>query len=139
MDISQAQEELSFHSGRNSNIEDVRWEQGFLGSLRPYKGMDLIEENFHSVIKCLRVLFTFIQTNDVIDKDLVSDINGILCLGRTLAVYEEGMLLRNKIISNEEAQKIDDWLHCISYVWTMSLDSQDEEVAFEEYDQLYEI
>jgi len=139
MDELRAREELSFHSGRNSNIDDIRWERGFLGSLRPYQGMELVEKNFHSVIECLRVLFPSLQSNDLIEKDLVNDVNGILCLGRAWAVHEDGMLLRNGIISNDEAQKIDGWLHCISYVWTMSLDSQDESVAFEGYDQLNEI
>jgi len=56
MNVNQAKEELSFHSGRNSKINDSRWQHGFLGSLRPYQGMELVEENFHKVIACLRAL-----------------------------------------------------------------------------------
>ena len=35
---------LSFHSCRNNDIENEKWENGFLGSLRPFK------ENYMSVI-----------------------------------------------------------------------------------------
>ena len=31
--------ELSFHSGRNEDIKNPKWENGFLGSLRPYKNI----------------------------------------------------------------------------------------------------
>ena len=127
----QAKEELSFHSGRNSNTDDPRWESGFLGSLRPYQGMDLVEENFHKIIECLRVIAPSLRNDDNLSRNLVSDISGILCLGKSWAVQKDGMLLRNKIISDMQAQQIDSWLDCISYAWMMLLDTQDESLAFD--------
>ena len=55
MTQDEAKEFLSFHSGRHSDIEHPKWENGFLGSLRPYKGI-LFEENFHEVIECKKPL-----------------------------------------------------------------------------------
>lgn len=139
MNIEQAKEELSFHSGRNSNTEDRRWERGFLGSLRPYQSMELVESNFHDIITCLKDLAPYLMSNETIDRNLVSDVAAILCLGKAWAVHEEGMLLRNKIITASQARAIDGWLDCISYAWAMILDSQDESLAFEPYNELYKI
>ncbi|WP_020405021.1 hypothetical protein [Hahella ganghwensis] len=137
MNVDQAREELSFHSGRNGNTDDQRWEHGFLGSLRPYKGMDAVEKNFHKVIECLRVLAPTLNNCEAIDRSLVSDISGILCLGKAWAVHEDGMLRSNKLVSGLEAMTIDAWLDCISYAWMMLLDTQDELLAFEFYNEQF--
>ena len=139
MNEEQAKEELSFHSGRNSNTDDSRWEKGFIGSLRPYQGIELVESNFHAVINCLKVLAPYLRSSETIDKSIVSDIAGILCLGKAWAVQKEGMLLRNKLITTDQANVIDGWLDCISYAWSMVLDSQDESIAFEPYNEQYKI
>lgn len=44
---------LSYHSGRNPDVENPKWAGGFLGSLRPFRG-SLMEENFHEVMACLQ-------------------------------------------------------------------------------------
>jgi len=139
MNEHQAKEELSFHSGRNSDIDDPRWQAGFLGSLRPYQGMSLVEENFHKIIECLRIIAPALQNNDNLSKSLVSDVSGILCLGKAWAVHKDGMLLRNNIINEMQAQQIDNWLDCISYAWMMLLDTQYVSLAFEVYDEEYKI
>jgi len=38
MDKEEALLLLSFHSTRNSDIDNPKWENGFLGILRPFKG-----------------------------------------------------------------------------------------------------
>ncbi|WP_196161544.1 hypothetical protein [Reinekea sp. G2M2-21] len=134
-----AKEELSFHSGRNSDTDDLRWEKGFLGSLRPYRNIELVESNFHAVMHCIKILAPYLSRNDAIDKGLISDISGILCFGKAWAVHEDGLLLSNQIITPDQAKTIDSWLDCIFYAWTMLLDSQDENVAFEPYNQQYKI
>lgn len=40
---------LSFHSCRNNDIENEKWENGFLGSLRPFQGK-LYECNFIEIM-----------------------------------------------------------------------------------------
>lgn len=46
---------LSFHSCRNNDIENKKWENGFLGSLRPFQGK-LYECNFIEIMECLKVM-----------------------------------------------------------------------------------
>lgn len=55
MNINEAKELLSFHAGRNNDINNPKWENGFLGSLRPFRGK-LHIENLDEVIECLRTL-----------------------------------------------------------------------------------
>ena len=55
MSIEEAKELLSYHSFRNENVEDPREINGFLGSLRPFKG-ELNENNFIEVMECMKVL-----------------------------------------------------------------------------------
>ena len=55
MSIEEAKELLSYHSFRNENIEEPREINGFLGSLRPFKG-ELNEKNFIEVMECMKVL-----------------------------------------------------------------------------------
>jgi len=81
----------------------------------------------------------YLNSSECIDKNIVSDMSGILCLGKAWAVHNEGMLLRNKIISTNQAITIDGWLDCISYAWCMVLDSQDENMAFEPYTEEYKV
>ena len=52
MDVKEAKERLSYHSGRNEDIHNPKWEHGFLGSLRPFQG-ELRKENFIDVMECL--------------------------------------------------------------------------------------
>ncbi len=129
--------DLSFHSGRNELVDDPRWENGFLGSLRPFKSIDAVEYNFHSIINCLKIIFPHIQRNNQLDKQLVSDISAIIHYGRTWGVNKDGMLRRNNLISLEEVHQLDQWLECISTVWCMILITEDESLAFEIYNLNY--
>ena len=137
MKIEDALIELSFHSGRNESIDDPRWANGFLGSLRPYKSLVAVENNFHSVVNCLRGIFPSVQQKNQLDKNLVSDIFAIIHYGRTWGVDKDGMLRRNNLISPKEVDQLDRWLECISTVWCMTLITEDESLAFEIYDLNY--
>ena len=55
MNIELAKELLSFHSCRNDDINNPKWENGFLGSLRPFQGK-IYEKNF-SIFALLRLGF----------------------------------------------------------------------------------
>lgn len=139
MNESKAIETLRFHSARCAEINDVRCQQGFLGSLRPYQGMELVESNFHSIISCIAPLAPYLKNTDTIDKNIVTDIAGILCFGRAWAGHEGSSLLRNNLITTDEARTIAAWLDCISYAWAILLDTQDEKLAFESYNEQYKI
>jgi hypothetical protein len=131
-----AMEELSFHSSRNTNIKDPRWESGFLGGLRPFQSMELVEQNFHKVIRNLRDLLKYTSENESLSKDLVTDVSSIICLGREWSA-KGGMLHSNNLISLEQSELIDNLVHCISYAWAIILDTGDEGTAFEPYDTHY--
>ena len=75
MNTELAKELLSFHSCRNEDIDDPRWENGFLGILRPFQG-ELNEKNFIEIMECLKVLVPEIQKENI-DKNIVSDIMNI--------------------------------------------------------------
>ena len=137
MNVEEAKTALSFHSASNPNIDDVRWQTGFLCSLRPYQGMSQIEKNFHEIVSCLRVLALTLSKQKLIDKGLGSNIAGIIGFGRMWAVHEDGMLRRNNLITPDEAFQIAEWLDCIEYIWMMILDTDDETVIFEIYDRNY--
>lgn len=134
MNIETALLELSFHSARNENIDDPRWQNGFLGSLRPYRGFSLVEQNFHNVMKCLKALEIYLKDSDKLCKDLAANVSSIITFGRAWAVHEQGMLRRNKLIKASQTKTIEEWIDCISYAWTVLLDTNDSELAFEYYD-----
>lgn len=83
MDTITAKELLSFHSTRNSDIQNPKWKNGFLGSLRLFCG-ELREENFTEIMECLKALKDEFS-NTTIDKELVSDLVAIKHLARAWA------------------------------------------------------
>jgi hypothetical protein len=83
MTIEEAIEELMFQSGSHPDFENERWTTGFLGQLRPFKGV-LHEENYH-LVRALKVLAPKLK-DDFIDKRIISSIWGICHLGRMWAL-----------------------------------------------------
>lgn len=128
-----ARELLQFHSGAHAEVEDPRWTHGFLGMLRPYHG--LCEENFHSVMACLRVLAPGMQQQTV-DRDVVAAFWAICHLGRAWGVWPEGMLRRNDLITADDVVRLEDWLERISYAVLCVLDGIVDE-AFDDYDRTW--
>lgn len=100
---------LSFHSGRNSDISDSRWINGFLGSLRKFN-KDIVESNFINVMECLKTISEVFQ-KDKIDKEVMTDIYGILY--QTTIWLKDGGMLSN--IDEEVRSKIKYWMEMYSY------------------------
>ena len=132
MDKDEAKIRLSFHSGRNRNIEDPRWENGFLGSLRPFRG-ELHQENFDEVMACLRALKADLSA-PLIEREVMSDIVGIVHLTRAWAA-PEGMLGRNHLLTQEQTKHLLAWVDIIEDCLMYLLDSAEEEAfaAYEDY------
>ena len=128
-------EELMFQSGRHSDIENPRWENGFLGMLRPFQG-NLIEENFHKIISILYILSDKLN-EELIKKEIIASIWGICHLGRAWGIYPEGMLQSNNLISKEQIKDLDNWIEHISYITFCLLDGCGKDVAFEFYETEY--
>lgn len=133
MTIEDAIEELMYQSGSHENFEHERWQNGFLGHLRPFQGK-LREENYHLIMKALQVLAPEME-KEFIDKRIISSVMGICHLGRMWAINPEGMLQSNKLISKEQTLKIDDWLVNISYASFCLLDGAGAEEAFWSYNE----
>ncbi len=128
MNIDEAKELLSFHSGRNSDIHNPKWQNGFLGSLRPFDGQ-LHKENFIEIIECLRTLKDELSA-PTIDKEVVADIVGIVCLTRAWA-HPDGMLGRNHLLTEEQAKHLLAWADIIETCFMYLLDNAEEEAFFD--------
>lgn len=132
MTIEDAIEELEYQSGRHENIGSERWENGFLGQLRPFKGV-LHEKNYHSIMQALKILAPELE-KDFIDKRIISTIWGICHFGRMWAIDPDGMLQRNELLNEQQTLQIDDWLIDVSYAAFCLLDGTGSREAFWNYD-----
>ena len=110
MSIEEAKELLSYHSGRNENIDNPKWINGFLGSLRPFRG-ELLESNFIEVMECMKVLQEEF-TQDKVDKNILADVAGIVYWARIWA-SPDGMLGSNKLLTEEQTDKLNLWVDMI--------------------------
>lgn len=130
MNIDEAKELLSYHSGRHENIDSPKWENGFLGSLRPFKG-ELIEDNFIEVMECMKALKEEL-TCDRIEKNMLSDIVAITFLARIWA-SPDGILGSNELLSEEQTKTLNLWVDIIQETLNWLLDGAEEE-AFNSYE-----
>lgn len=130
MDKNEAKELLSFHSSRNSNINDLKWKNGFLGSLRPFCG-ELHEENFFEIMECLRILKDDF-TASTIEQGIVSDIVAIIHLTRVWA-SPYGMLGSNHLLTEEQAKHLLAWVDIIESCFMFLLEDSPE-TAFIDYE-----
>ena len=130
MNIELAKELLSFHSCRNDDINNPKWENGFLGSLRAFQGK-IYEENFKEIIECLKTLKMEIKKENI-DKNIVSDIISIIHLTRVW-VSEKGMLGENNLLTNEQTKYLLTWVDIIESCFMYLLEDASEE-AFFDYD-----
>ncbi|MEO7977862.1 hypothetical protein [Flavobacterium sp.] len=131
MTTEDAIEELMYQSAQNENINSERWQNGFLGQLRPFKRV-LYEENYHLIMQALKVLAPELE-KDFVDKRIISSVWGICHYARMWAIYPEGMLQSNNLITSEQISQIDDWLIDISYAASCLLDGAGDEEAFWNY------
>lgn len=132
MNIEEAKDLLSYHSGTNDDVHNAKWELGFLGSLRPFRG-ELYEENFIEVMECIKALKDEFSA-PMIDKRMVSDIVGMTYYARAWA-SPEGMLGRNHLLTSEQTRKLLIWVDIIEECLTLLLDDQEEEEAFFLYNE----
>ena len=123
---------LSIHSGRNPDINDPRWESGFLGVLRPFQGV-LTDSNFHEIMECLKALSADFDSKQI-GQEVVSDLWGICYTARVWALEKDGMLQRNNLLTEEQIQILDEWLDIIAYA-VMNLLWSNSDEAFEGYER----
>jgi hypothetical protein len=83
-------------------------EDGFLGSLRPYRG--LLEKNFHIVMEALFVVGEEISCSPQIDCDLVESLWSMCTSARCWGVRPDGILQRDKLITAAETIRLAQWV-----------------------------
>jgi hypothetical protein len=133
MTAEQAKELLLMHSFMHDDIEHPKMTLGFLGSLRPYRG--LREENLHEVMESLRVLAPELRQEKV-DTEVMSALWGICVSARAWGVHPLGMLRRNHLITGADIERLEAWIGAIEYAVMVLLDGNDPEEAFAGYRQV---
>ncbi|PQO33259.1 hypothetical protein C5Y96_10420 [Blastopirellula marina] len=99
--------ELARHAG----MADDYYENGFLGCLRPYSGIR--EENFHAVVESLLTVGVHIASSPTIDRRIVEPIQRITTTTRRWGVEEDGMLVRNGLITPDDRLKLRLWVRIL--------------------------
>lgn len=130
MTKNEALEILSFHSCRNRNVDDPRWEFGFVGRLRP-SGGELNEDNFIQIMESIRILRDELSS-ELLDKNLVYDIMSIVHLTRVWCMPAN--VGANSIVSEHEQQMLLQWVQIIEKTLFYLLDGADDDIAFQDYD-----
>ncbi|MEK4660299.1 hypothetical protein MHH93_00300 [Priestia sp. FSL H7-0729] len=124
---------LKCHCFSYDDLSHPKMDNGFIGSLRPYRGY-LIEENFHELMEILRVLATELK-QPTLDREVMACLWGISHMARAWAVEPEGMLRSNNLISDEQVELMEQWLNMFSYAVMVLIEGGGEEEAFWEYHQ----
>jgi len=127
MTKEEAIELLKFHSGSHDDINNIKWEKGFLGMLRPFTG-ELHEDNYKEIMLIIDTLKDPLQ-NNLIERDMISDLIGICYFARLWGIDEDGMLRRNKLITNEQVALLTTWVdnimeHLVYTLYGMQVDEQ---------------
>ncbi len=113
MQYDNAKQELLRHAGTTEDF----YEQGFVGCLRPYAGIQA--ENFHTIIQSLLTVGDEFASTERIERSVVEAIFVITVTARRWGVDEDGMLVRNRLISPEDRDKLRRWIEIIE---TMTMD-----------------
>jgi hypothetical protein len=112
MTRDQAMEQLRFHSGRHPDVDNIQWENGFLPSLRPYKGLN--RNSFDNLMACLNVLKDGIKEAEFIERELILDLWTICHYSKAWGTDPEGMIRSNNLISEDDLRQLEDWINKIS-------------------------
>jgi hypothetical protein len=131
MTFEEAKNLLLLHSLSHSDLNNPLMEQGFLGSLRPYKGLQ--PENFHQIMTAISTLAPHLQQKEYLDKAIISALWGICHYARAWGIHPDGMLRRNNLISDEDVARLEIWLEVISDTVSLLLEGYDLDEALLSY------
>lgn len=113
MTEEQAIDLLKHHSSSHADINNPKWEKGFLGMLRPFTG-DLYEENYKELLEIIDVLSPKLKAN-TINRDIIADLWTICHCTYIWALDKGGMLQRNKLLTPKQITTLTDWYENISW------------------------
>ena len=125
MTREEAKVALSFHSGRNADIKNPRWEAGFVPSLRPFREEGQ-EASFHEIMEAILALAPSLQ-GDSVEEPLMADLWGIVHLAKYWGYSNRDVL------TDAEAERVEFYADHISVTVFCLLDGCDVETAFELY------
>jgi hypothetical protein len=115
MTLQEARTILRKHVGRSAKSQP---EEGFLGMLRPYQRLS--EENFHELMQALRALAPSLHGSTV-DRELVADLWELVFLPWLWALAPASKLRRNKLITEEDQERLSLWLEEIGLTVSLML------------------
>lgn len=124
MTFDEAREQLGFHCGRDLRIDDPRWRNGILATLRPYAG--LRRDAMTNVDRCVDIVADHLRHAATLDRGVMNSLWGIVHLTRAWALHPDGMLKQNGLITEEDAHTLEEWVDALSYRVMMLLDDCDD-------------
>ncbi len=122
MTEEEALEALKFHSGRHEDIHSSRWEDGFLSSLRPYRGR-LNAQAASELVDCLRVLAPRLQQGQLVDRELLIDFLYIIGAGQHWGLHPEGPV--QGMMTENDSRILRAWLSEYSLAFAMLIEGMD--------------
>ena len=100
---------LRLHCIGRHDIENLR-DEGFISKLRPF--VEVSQNDFLEIINACQALYDEHQEN-VIDKDIIYQLNGCSHLIYNYALRTNSMLVKNKLINNEEHELLEKMFHVL--------------------------
>ncbi|CAM3287147.1 MULTISPECIES: hypothetical protein [Saccharibacillus] len=136
MNREQAIERLKQHAfvyGENDPAGEAAAADGFLGMLRPFRGT-LNEDHFHELMRILDMLADDLE-RESLDRSVVSAFWSLCQYARAWAIEPDGMLRSNGLISDEQLQRMAQWIDMLSYAVMVLLEGGGREDAFWTYNE----
>lgn len=119
MDRASAKELLLLHSCGHPDTGHPTGSSGFIGSLRPYRGLN--EENLHEVMAAIVALAPEIAHQPYVDREIVDALWSLSCTTRNWGLNPNGVLRRNGLISGDDLARLEQWIDAIEWAVTMLL------------------
>ncbi|MEZ6136320.1 MAG: hypothetical protein R3C53_15605 [Pirellulaceae bacterium] len=107
MEYDDARIELLRHAG----IAEDYHEDGFLACLRPYTGIK--QNNFHNVIESVLSVGDRFSSTDSVERPVVYAIWLLTTTARNWGTEDDGMLVRDKLISTDDRMRLRQWIAII--------------------------
>jgi hypothetical protein len=113
VDFEEAKKQLLLHGSGSYDAagQVLVLEDGFLGSLRPYRG--LREKNFHIVMEALLTVGERVYLDRQVDRDLIETVWSMCWYARAWGLRPDGMLHRNRLIKAEDASRLERWIQTV--------------------------